>query len=98
MAEALRDVGFEAQKPKGSFYLYVRAPKGVEGGPSFSRADEFSEFLIREKLVSTVPWDDVGAFIRFSATFVAPSEEEERRIINEVKERLGELGLVFSPS
>jgi len=54
-----------------------------------------SEYLITEKLISTVPWDDVGNYLRFSSTFIAKNEEDERRVIAEMKKRLGELELVF---
>lgn len=95
LVEALRQVGFDAKKPEGSFYLYVRIPRGVGNGQAFSTAEEFSQFLITEKLVSTVPWDDVGAYVRFSATFVARGEAEEQRVVGEMKERMEALGLVF---
>ena len=39
-------------------------------------------------MISTVPWDDVGHYIRFSATFAANGPEEEARIINEIKIKL----------
>ena len=65
--------GFDAKKPKGSFYCYVKAPVGTENGKVFNSASEFSEFLIHESLISTVPWDDAGKFIRFSVTFEADS-------------------------
>jgi len=26
--------------------------------------------MITQKLISTVPWDDAGAYVRFSVTFV----------------------------
>ncbi|MDU5946944.1 MAG: LL-diaminopimelate aminotransferase, partial [Paenibacillus macerans] len=56
LVNALNELGFNAKKPQGSFFLYVQAPKGVEGGPTFATAEDFSQFLIREKLISTVPW------------------------------------------
>ncbi|GJM77771.1 aspartate aminotransferase [Paenibacillus sp. HMSSN-139] len=95
LVNALNDLGFKAKKPKGSFFLYVEAPKGVEGGPSFATAEDFSQFLIREKLISTVPWDDAGHFVRFSVTFIADGEDEERRVISEIKRRLGDLKFIF---
>ena len=95
LVAALREVGFDAKKPGGTFYLYVRAPKGIQNGPRLESAEEVSQHLIREKLVSTVPWDDVGAYLRFSATFVANGMEEEERVVNEVKHRLGQLNLQF---
>lgn len=95
LVDALNELGFEATKPKGSFFLYVQAPKGVEGGPSFATAEDFSQYLIREKLISTVPWDDAGHFIRFSVTFEAATEEEEKAVISEIKSRLGNLKFIF---
>ncbi|CAM4445052.1 LL-diaminopimelate aminotransferase [Paenibacillus phoenicis] len=95
LVNALNDLGFKAKKPKGSFFLYVQAPKGVEGGPTFETAEDFSQFLIREKLISTVPWDDAGHYVRFSVTFIADGEEEERRVISEIKRRLGDLKFIF---
>lgn len=95
LVNALNDLGFKAKKPRGSFFLYVQAPKGVEGGPTFETAEDFSQFLIREKLISTVPWDDAGHYVRFSVTFIADGEEEERRVISEIKRRLGDLKFIF---
>lgn len=95
MVEALSSAGFTAKTPSGSFYLYVGAPKAAKGGMKFKTAEDVSEYLITEKLISTVPWDDAGHYLRFSATFVAKNEEDERRVIAEVKKRLGELELQF---
>ncbi|WP_068784990.1 LL-diaminopimelate aminotransferase [Paenibacillus phocaensis] len=95
LVHALNNLGFKAKKPKGSFFLYVEAPKGVEGGPTFATAEEFSQFLIREKLISTVPWDDAGHYVRFSVTFIADGEDEERRVISEIQRRLGDLKFIF---
>ena len=78
LVKTLTEVGFRVKKPKGSFYLYAQAPKGIEGGEKFDTAEDFSQWLIREKQISTVPWDDAGHFIRFSVTFIADSEEAER--------------------
>lgn len=98
MVEALNSVGFAAKMPHGSFYLYVAAPKGAKNGKNalkFKTAEDVSEYLITEKLISTVPWDDVGHYLRFSATFIAKNEEDERRVVGEMKKRLGELELQF---
>ena len=88
LVSMLQELGFAAQMPEGSFYLFVEIPKGIKGGRRFANAEEFSEWLITEKLISTVPWDDVGHFVRFSATFVAPTLDEEQRVLKEVKKRL----------
>jgi LL-diaminopimelate aminotransferase len=95
LVNALREAGFDAEKPKGSFYLYVEAPKGVKGGPRFSNAEECSQYLITELLISTVPWDDAGHFLRFSVTFEARDEADERRIIEEIKRRLTSVPFEF---
>ncbi|SVC60806.1 uncharacterized protein METZ01_LOCUS313660, partial [marine metagenome] len=50
---------------------------------------------IKEMMISTVPWDDVGNFIRFSATFAAKGPEEENRIISEIKNRLSSVEFEF---
>ena len=95
LVDALNDLGFDAKKPKGSFYCYVKAHAGTENGKVFNSASEFSEFLIRESLISTVPWDDAGKFIRFSVTFEAETLEKEMEVINAMKVRMKTLRLKF---
>jgi len=95
LVKALIDVGFNAKKPKGSFYCYVRAPKGTEHGNMFNTASEFSDYLIRKALISTVPWDDAGAYIRFSVTFEADSIKKEIEVLEEMKKRMKRLNLLF---
>ncbi len=92
---ALKELGFDAKKPKGAFYCYVKAPAGTADGKVFKTASEFSEFLIRESLISTVPWDDAGKYIRFSVTFEADSVDKEQEVINEMKARMKKLNLKF---
>jgi LL-diaminopimelate aminotransferase len=94
LVDALREIGFEANKPKGTFYIYVPIPKATRSGRTFGSAEEVSEYLIKEASVSTVPWDDAGSFLRFSVTFEADLHEEEQ-IIHEMKERIRALDLVF---
>ncbi|MEI6049447.1 MAG: LL-diaminopimelate aminotransferase [Bacteroidota bacterium] len=95
LVDALNDLGFDAKKPKGSFYCYVKAPAGTENGKVFNSASEFSEFLIHESLISTVPWDDAGKFIRFSVTFEADTLQKEIGVINKMKDRMKLLRLKF---
>ena len=95
LISALSEIGFKAEKPKGTFYCYVPAPKGVQGGPTFSNAEEASTYLITEAQISTVPWDDAGPFLRFSVTFNADGIEAEKRVIEELKTRLSKLNLLF---
>jgi LL-diaminopimelate aminotransferase len=88
-------MGFKAKMPAGTFYLYVKMPKGVKGGQRFANAEEFSEFLITEKLISTVPWDDAGSYIRFSATFESKGKADEQRVLKEFKKRMAGLKFEF---
>ena len=95
LVSALKEIGFDAQKPKGTFYCYVAAPKGTKSGITFANAEEASTFLIKEAQISTVPWDDAGSFLRFSVTFNASGFEEEKKVIEEMKSRFKKLDLVF---
>jgi LL-diaminopimelate aminotransferase len=93
LVKVLNNAGFAARKPKGSFFLYVPSPKAATGPGgakvSFANAEEFSQWMITENLISTVPWDDAGAFVRFSVTFQAKGEPAEQRVLAEIARRLG---------
>jgi len=95
LIDALTSVGFDAKMPGGSFFLFVKAPKGIVGGRRFENAEEFSQYLITEHLISSVPWDDVGNFVRFSATFAAKSKADEARIMADIKQRLSSVTFEF---
>ena len=99
LVSVLARAGFQARKPKGSFFLYVRAPKAAvkkDGGHiAFLSAEEVSQWLIAEKLISTVPWDDAGAYLRLSVTFAAMTPADETRIMGEVAARLGDVRFEF---
>ncbi len=96
LVATLQESGFAVQKPKGSFYLYSPAPVAVEGGPSFANAEEFSQWLITEKQISTVPWDDAGAYVRWSVTFEGDGVEREKEVIAEIRRRLQSSTFRFS--
>jgi len=87
LVTVLKKTGFEAAMPGGTFYLYVPAPKGA-GEISFSNGEEASQYLIRNHLVSTVPWDDAGSYLRFSATFESRNEKDDDRVLRELQRRL----------
>ncbi len=99
LVQVLNQAGFQARKPAGSFFLYVKAPKAaVKAGGArieFKNAEEASQWFITEKLISTVPWDDAGAYLRFSVTFVAKDLEDEKRVLAEIARRLGDVTLEF---
>lgn len=95
LIEALRSLGFRAKKPQGSFFVYTEAPQAVAGGPTFDTAEDFTQYLIMEKMISAVPWDDVGRYVRFSVTFQAEGEEDEQRVVEEVRRRLSDPPFIF---
>lgn len=94
LVAVLQRAGFDAQMPGGTFYLYVRAPVAA-GDTRFATAEDASQYLIREWSVSTVPWDDVGAFLRFSATFESRDEADDDRVLTELEDRLRKAALRF---
>jgi LL-diaminopimelate aminotransferase len=95
LVPALKEVGFAATKPQASFYCYVPSPTGTRSGTKFDSAADAAEYLIKNALISTVPWDDAGAYLRMAATFEADGLEAERAVVAELKERLQRLELVF---
>jgi LL-diaminopimelate aminotransferase len=98
LVQVLHKAGFAAAKPKGSFFLYVKAPRAaVEQGMrrEFKNAEDVSQWLIAEKLISTVPWDDAGAYLRFSVTFIAKDPAEEKRVLGEIGARLDRVTFEF---
>lgn len=88
----LRGLGFSPKKPKAGFYLYMPAPKSAlspDGARvQFGSGEDFSQWLISEHLISTVPWDDAGAFVRLSVTFEADGRDGEIAVVDEIKRRM----------
>ncbi len=99
LVKLLNERGFNAKKPKGSFFLYVKAPRAATNKEGkrveFKNAEEVSQWLITEKLISTVPWDDASAYLRFSVTFVAKDQADEQRVLRAIAERLSDVRLEF---
>ncbi len=81
--------------PGGSYFLYAKAPTGLKSGLKFENAEAASQYLITEHSIVTVPWDDAGAFLRFSVTYVADDEAAEDRLMEETVRRLNSLELTF---
>jgi LL-diaminopimelate aminotransferase len=96
LVNVLREAGFSAEKPKGSFYCYVKAPVGTVSGKRFKNAEQAADFILREALVSVVPWDDAGPYLRISVTFEAEGYEAEKKVMDILRERLVKLRLVFN--
>lgn len=98
LVQVLNKHGFSAKKPKGSFFLYVKAPKAATsaaGRRAFEKGEDFSQWMITDRLISTVPWDDAGAYVRFSVTFVSKGKDDDARVIAEIDRRLGEAKFEF---
>jgi len=87
--------GFQCTMPGGTYFLYTASPKGLENGPTFETAEAASQYLITEQSICTVPWDDAGAFLRFSVTYVAPDEAAEDALMAETQSRLENIRPLF---
>ncbi len=94
MVEVLREVGFDAQMPGGTFFLYTNAPKGA-GDVDFANGEEASLYLIENVGISTVPWDNTGPFIRFGAVFESAGDADDERVLGELASRLKQADLRF---
>ena len=94
LVTALNKVGFRAKMPSGTYFLYAAAPVGCQDR-AFANAEEASQFLITDQSICCVPWDDAGAFLRFSATYLASDEAAEDALMAETIQRLGRLQLRF---
>ena len=92
LVKVLSGMGFKPVKPKASFYLYMPAPKAAVGADGrrieFKSGEDFSQWMISEHLISTVPWDDAGAYVRFSVTFEAHGADAEKSVVAEIKRRM----------
>ncbi len=91
----LNACGFDCKMPGGTYFLYCRSPRGAKGGLEFANAEAASQHLITEQSIVTVPWDDAGAFLRFSVTYEAADEAAEDELMSAAAERLRGLGLTF---
>jgi LL-diaminopimelate aminotransferase len=96
LVAALNVVGFKATKPQASFFCYVKSPAGARSGIRFDSAADAAEYLLKKALISTVPWDEAGAYLRLAVTFEAAGEAMEQTVISEVKNRLERLELFFT--
>lgn len=95
LVAVLSRCGFDCKMPGGTYFLYTPAPKGLADGTTFENAEAASQYLIRQQSICTVPWDDAGAFLRFSVTYVAADEAAEDALMAETEARLKKLGPVF---
>ena len=91
----LQRCGFQCSMPGGTYFLYTPSPLGLEGGPTFENAEAASQYLITEQSICTVPWDDAGAFLRFSVTYEAADEAAEDVLMAETESRLKNIKPLF---
>ncbi len=96
LVNTLSACGFRCHMPGGSYFLYVKSPLGIQDGQDFPTAEAASQFLITDQSIVTVPWDDAGAFLRFSVTYMADDESAEDRLMEETKKRFSDLKLRFA--
>jgi len=95
LVATLRQFNFECEVPGGTYFLYVKAPRGLADGTQFADAEAVSQYLIREHSICTVPWDNAGAYLRFSVTYTAPDEIAEDDLMLQLAERLGDIAFMF---
>lgn len=101
LVATLQRCGFQCKMPGGTYFLYTPSPKSFAngapgGGPvNFENAEAASQYLITEQSICTVPWDDAGPFLRFSATYEAANEKAEDALMAETEARLKNIKPVF---
>jgi len=84
-------------------FRITHAPTGTKDGKRFTNAEEGTKFLLEQQGISTVPWDDVGAYLRFSATFDSGASSgvlngdpaKDDKFFKKLDERLGDIKLMF---
>ena len=94
LVATLKRCGFQCEMPGGTYFLYASNPKSA-GDVTFENAEAASQFLITQHSICTVPWDDAGAFLRFSVTYEAADEAAEDALMAETEKRLAAANLVF---
>ena len=73
----------KCEMSKGTFYLYLNVPK------SFKTGDEFTRYLLNNAGIFTIPFDEVGPFVRLSMTF--KSKINDNHFYEILDERLSKL-------
>jgi LL-diaminopimelate aminotransferase len=91
LVAALRRCGFTCDMPGGTYFLYTKSPKGLAGGERFETAEAASQYLITQHSIVTVPWDDAGAFLRFSVTYEAADERAEDVLMAQTEARMKQM-------
>jgi LL-diaminopimelate aminotransferase len=95
LVAVLNAAGFRCEMPGGTYFIYATSPKGIANGPGFETAEAASQYLISEHSICTVPWDDAGAYLRFSVTYEAADEAAEDALMAATAGRLAQIRPVF---
>jgi LL-diaminopimelate aminotransferase len=95
LVDTLNRCGFTCKMPGGTYFVYAPSPRGIVGGPTFETAEAASQYLITEHSICTVPWDDAGAYLRFSATYEAATPADEDALMAATEERLKRIQPLF---
>ena len=95
LVDVLKRSGFDCQMPGGTYFIYARSPRGTAAGVTFETAEAASQYLITEHSICTVPWDDAGAYLRFSVTYEAADETAEDALMAATEARLKQIHPVF---
>jgi LL-diaminopimelate aminotransferase len=95
LVDLLKRTGFDCRMPGGTYFIYATSPRGIAGGPTFETAEAASQYLITEHSICTVPWDDAGAYLRFSVTYEAPTEADEDALMRATEQRLKQIQPLF---
>jgi LL-diaminopimelate aminotransferase len=95
LVATLNRCGFDCKMPGGTYFVYAASPRGIAGGPTFETAEAASQYLITEHSICTVPWDDAGAYLRFSVTYEALDEAAEDALMAATEQRLKSIRPLF---
>ncbi len=91
LVHTLSRCGFDCRVPEGTYFLYTPSPRGIAAGPRFETAEAASQYLITEHSICTVPWDDAGAYLRFSVTYEAADSAAEDALMAATEARLKQI-------
>ncbi|MBX7144804.1 MAG: aminotransferase class I/II-fold pyridoxal phosphate-dependent enzyme [Oligoflexia bacterium] len=74
VVEILAKAGIVSRTSAGTFFLYIPVPSNF-GGRNFPNAQAFSDFLMAQFGLVSVPWDEAGPHVRLSMTFEVGTTE-----------------------
>lgn len=74
VVQILAKAGIVAKQSAGTFFLYVPVPNNF-AGRTFANAQAFSDFLMAQFGLVSVPWDEAGPHVRLSMTFEVGSKD-----------------------